>query len=51
VKDRSQIVFDFWLKLVKCVENRKNSENCKQNFVGFVVKSATTFVILTWSDA
>jgi hypothetical protein len=39
------------LKLVKCVEIVENSEKCKLNFGGFMVKSTTTFLILTWSDS
>jgi hypothetical protein len=35
-------------KLVKFVEN---SENCKMNFVGFMVANTTTFIILTSSDS
>jgi hypothetical protein len=38
------------LKLVKCIENRRQLRKCKLNFVGFLVKSTTTFVILAWSD-
>jgi hypothetical protein len=35
-----------WLKLVKYVENRRKFKKCNLNFVGFVVKNPTTFVIL-----
>jgi hypothetical protein len=34
------------LNLVKCVENRRKFRKCKLNFVGFVVKNPTTFVML-----
>jgi hypothetical protein len=36
-------------ELVKCVENRRDSEKCKTNFVGFMVENTMTFVILTSS--
>jgi hypothetical protein len=29
----------------------ENSEKCQTNFVGFMERSPTTFVILTWSDS
>jgi hypothetical protein len=32
VKDRSQIVFDFWLNLVKCVENSRNCRKLRTQF-------------------
>jgi hypothetical protein len=35
-----------FLILVNCVENHRKSEKCKTNFVGFMVKYPTTFVIL-----
>jgi hypothetical protein len=34
------------LILVNYIENRKKSEKCKPNFIGFLVKNNTTFVIL-----
>jgi hypothetical protein len=34
------------LTVVNSVENRRKSEKCKTNFVGFLVKSTSTFVIL-----
>jgi hypothetical protein len=39
------------LKLVKFLEICRKLRKCKLNFVGTVVKSTTTFVILTWSDS
>jgi hypothetical protein len=35
-----------WLFIVNCVENRRKSEKCKTNFVGFAVNYPTTLVIL-----
>jgi hypothetical protein len=38
------------LILVKSLQIVEKSEKCKLNFVRFLVKSTTTFVILTWSN-
>jgi hypothetical protein len=35
------------LKLVKSLENLRKFKNCKLNFARFLVRSTTTFVILT----
>jgi hypothetical protein len=37
------------LDLVKSIENRRKSANFKPNFVGFLVKSTTTFVKLVYA--
>jgi hypothetical protein len=49
VQKETSIVYPFLQKFVNCIEIVEKSEKCKLNFVGFVVKSTTTFVILTWS--
>jgi hypothetical protein len=51
VQTGSSIVNYLVQKLVKCVGIRRKFRNFKTNFVGFVVKNTTTFVILTWSGS
>jgi hypothetical protein len=46
----TQIVKVLWLFLVNCVENHRKIRKMKSNFVGFVVKYPTTFVILAGAN-
>jgi hypothetical protein len=47
----SWFLYQLVQRIRKSLENCRNSENCKTNFVGFVLMNTTTFVIPTSSDS